>query len=283
MKGMGSCLEAFAACATAIMDGELIELVSETDKEFHFQNWFRDRLTAAGLNYHDSGRNSYPDFALVQDPVGFEVKGLAWPGRWKNYDCNSQVPTGQHNGMDVFYVFGRYPARQKRKKGEPAPDTAKKYPVIDLVICHGDFMNATRDYKHKNRSVTGFGSYGDIMIRDRKMYVAPTPYALLNNVDGLRTLILPAGLTVDKRFQVVGHLERVEADELVVGYEFDLTTNEIQAEKAANPSAGRAHKFTAYRLATDSKRAVSMADPDAIASAVEEAKDLDEDEDECHC
>ena len=44
--------------------------------------------------------------------------------------------------------------------------------MLDLVVCHGDFLNADHDYVHKNKSVKGFGSYGDIMIRDRKMYVA---------------------------------------------------------------------------------------------------------------
>ena len=32
--------EVFAACANAIMQGVLINRVSRTDKEFHFQNWF---------------------------------------------------------------------------------------------------------------------------------------------------------------------------------------------------------------------------------------------------
>jgi len=43
-------------------------------------------------------------------------------------------------------VFGRYPAE---------PD-GNSYPVFDLVICHGDFLNADHDYIHKNRSVKGF-------------------------------------------------------------------------------------------------------------------------------
>ena len=48
--------------------------------------------------------------------------------------------------------------------------------MLDLVVCRGDFLNADHTYVHKNKSVKGFGSYGDIMIRDRKMYVAPTPF-----------------------------------------------------------------------------------------------------------
>jgi hypothetical protein len=40
---------------------------------------------------------------------------------------------------------------------------------VDLVLCRGDFLNADHNYVHKNKSIRGFGSYGDIMIRDRKM------------------------------------------------------------------------------------------------------------------
>jgi hypothetical protein len=77
----------------------------------------------------------------------------------------------------VEYAFGRYPA-------DPDGDT---YPVLDLVICHGDFLNADHEYVHKNRSIKGFGSYGDIMIRDRKMYVAPTPFGLVTGVAHTQT------------------------------------------------------------------------------------------------
>jgi hypothetical protein len=50
-----------------------------------------------------------------------------------------------------------------------------RYPVLDLMLCHGSFLNADISYEHKNKSFRGFGSYGDILVRDRKMYVAPTP------------------------------------------------------------------------------------------------------------
>lgn len=159
----------FKLCAQAIRDGKLIEREGKKDKEFHFQNWFEDRLKASKLNYDSPGRNSYPDFRLVRSTEGYELKGLAYPGREANYDCNSQVPRGEHNGRQVFYVFGRYPKE---------PD-GNRYPVLDLVLCHGSFLNADNTYIHKNKSFRGFGSYGDILIRDRKMYVAPTPFPWL--------------------------------------------------------------------------------------------------------
>lgn len=46
-------------------------------------------------------------FGLVEKPEGYEIKGLAYPGREKDYDANSNVPTGFHNGRTIFYIFGR--------------------------------------------------------------------------------------------------------------------------------------------------------------------------------
>ncbi|MCP5340113.1 MAG: hypothetical protein H7A16_08055, partial [Sinobacteraceae bacterium] len=169
-----TCFDVFEQCVLAVNAGELIESVSAKDKEFHFQNWFEQRLKKLAMHYEGSGRNTYPDFRLVEYTEGYEVKGLAWPGRERDYDSNSQVPTGHHNGRQIFYVFGRYPADlaeyPERENGR------RQYPVVDLVLCHGDFLNADHNYVHKNKNVKGFGTYGDIMIRDRKMYVAPTPF-----------------------------------------------------------------------------------------------------------
>jgi len=252
-----TCFDIFAKCSEAIHDGELIESVSAKDKEFHFQNWFEKRLGDLSLNFEGSGRNTYPDFSLVKFTEGYEIKGLAWPGRERDYDSNSQVPTGQHNARQVFYVFGRYPADLTIYP--EAENGRKQYPVVDLVICHGDFLNADHNYVHKNKNVKGFGTYGDIMIRDRKMYVAPTPFALTEGTTGLTTLIVPEGFEEDDRFQVVGRLTRIEDESLVVGYTFDLRTNELKAEKVSNPSAGTEHRFIAYRLKTQATKPVTMA------------------------
>lgn len=153
-------------------------------------------------------------------------------------------------------MFGRYPADLS-----PYPTQSEGrrfYPVIDLVICHGDFLNAEREYLHKNKNIKGFGSYGDLMIRDRKMYVAPTPFALTDGTTGLMTLILPESMEVDDRFQQVGQLVRIETEELVVGYKFDLRTNELNAEKIPNLKVGTSHRFRAFRLISQTSRSVSM-------------------------
>ena len=191
------------------------------------------------MNFEQGGRNSYPDFRLVQFTEGYELKGLAYPGRDATFDSNSQVPTGLHNGRSIYYVFGRYPKH-------PDGDT---YPVLDLVIAHGDFLNASHEYVHKNKSVKGFGTYGDLMIRDRKMYVVPTPFRIADgsgasaHADSPGRAHAPGDDLID-----VGELVRREADHLVVAYTFDLRTNELGVERVPNPHAGREHRFHAWRI-----------------------------------
>ncbi len=233
----------FSRCVDAIVGGELIKRESRRDKEFHFQDWFAGRLGETGLHFEQAGRNRYPDFSLVEYTEGYEIKGLAYGsgGRTTTYDANSQVPKGYHNGRTVFYVFGRYPKDAEEDE----------YPVLDLVVCHGSFLNADIDYVHKNKSVKGFGSYGDIAIRDRKMYVVPTPFAIASGLNAMRTLILPREYEAPEELTKVGDLVRKEADRLVVAYKFDLTTNEIEGSTVENPNAGREHCFVAYRLASD--------------------------------
>ena len=221
--------------------GTLIKREGRQDKEFDFQNWLKSRLDDIDENYDEPGRNIYPDFRLVRHAEGYEVKGLAYPGRNADYDSNSQVPCGEHNGRQIFYVFGRYPAR---------PD-GDSNPVLDLVICHGSFLNADSSYVHQNKSFRGFGSYGDILVRDRKMYVAPTPFALVEGTAHRRTLILPAEMPVDSDLVEIDHLNRREVDHLVVAYNFDLRTNELTTGLVPNPTAGTEHAFRAYRLAGD--------------------------------
>ena len=80
---------------------------------------------------------------MVESSDGFELKGLAYPGRDASFDSNSQMPTGSRNARTIYYVFGRYP---KKPDGD-------SYPVVDLVVCHGDFLNANRQYVHASQIV----------------------------------------------------------------------------------------------------------------------------------
>lgn len=244
------CVDIFEACCNAIASRALIRRTSSRDKEFHFQDWFRERLAGLALHFEEGGRISYPDFRLVHRAEGYEIKGLAYPDREASYDANSQLPSGHHNGRTMYYVFGRYPAQV----------IEDEFPVVDLVVFHGDLLNAHHNYVHRNRSFRSFGSYGDIMVRDRKMYVAPTPFALVKGLVGEQTLILPEGASVDERLETVGDLSRFEAGELVVGYHFDLTSNVLTPTTAPNPTSGKEHRFTAYRLKGRGGATVTMND-----------------------
>lgn len=88
---MTKAADVFIRCLDAIEAGALIERESRKDKEFHFQNWFRERLAETGLHFEQGGRNSYPDFRLVRFSEGYEVKGLAYPGRLEP-QCRSGAP-----------------------------------------------------------------------------------------------------------------------------------------------------------------------------------------------
>lgn len=246
---MSSVIEkVFLEWVRAIETSQLITRVSSTDKEYSFQNWFSVRLSALGLNFDEPSRNAYPDFRLVDSPIGFEIKGLGFPGREANYDCNSQVPSGRHNGREIYYVFGRYPAQSKDKS----------YPVYDLVMCHGDFLNADHNYIHKNKNLKGFGSYGDMMIRDRKMYVAPTPYALTVGTERQITLIAPEDFDGSKSLISAGGLVRVESERLIRGYSFDMTSHEIEPSYLPNPSAGKKHPFKVFRSSNSNGPEVTL-------------------------
>jgi hypothetical protein len=258
-----SVLDVFAKCNEAVVQGVPIERASRSDKEFHFQNWFVRALKALNLNYDPPKRNTYPDFRLVASTVGFELKGLEFPGRWASFDCNSQVCTGFHNGRSIYYVFGRYPKSKENT-----------YTVHDFVICHGNFLNARHDYIHENKSFRGFGSYGDILVRDRKMYVAPTPFALLDGIDRQVTLILLADERVDGRFRLVGEVERVETQKVVTEYTFDLKTNELTIASEDNPTAGTVHKFRAYRLKGAPQTKVKMK-PEPVLPTNEDADEAE--------
>jgi len=130
--------------------------------------------------------------------------------------------------------------------------------VLDLVLCHGSFLNADNDYVHMNKSFRGFGTYGDILLRDRKMYVCPTPFALTEGTAHRRTLILPDDYQVERGLVEVGTLRRREVDQMVVSYSFDLRTNKLATKQVPNPNAGKEHVFNAYRVEGDPADPVSL-------------------------
>jgi len=227
----------FESCERAIVAGVPTNRPRD-DKEYHFQRWVADRIHEVGLTAPEPGRNTYPDFQLDGVPEAYEVKGITEDGRERDFDCNSALPSGEHGGREVHYVFGRY------EKG--ATETPQ---VRDLALVHGSLLNAGGGYQADNTSMRVLGSYGDVLLRDRKMYVAFTPYHLLTDLQGRRTLVLPADWEVPEGFVQVGAFERVEHDKVLVGYEADLIANELRPKFEDNPNAGRVHPFRAWRTA----------------------------------
>jgi hypothetical protein len=90
------------------------------------------------------------------------------------------------------------------------------------------------------------------------MYVAPTPFGLLEGIDRQVTLILPADEKVDARFRLVGKIERIEARKVVAKYTFDLHTNDLSTSEGDNPTAGTVHRFRVYRLKSSPRSEVTM-------------------------
>jgi hypothetical protein len=125
------------------------------------------------------------------------------------------------------------------------------------VICHGDFLNADREPHRRNKSVKGFGSYGDILIRARRMYVVPTPFHLADGLAHRQTLILPSEASAPGLVKV-GDLCRRECDRLVVGYAYDRPTDDLSPKLIENPTAGQEHHFSAWRVKGAPKDQVCM-------------------------
>ncbi len=231
-------LKIFLSLAHGFHNSVPIVRASQQDKEYHFQNWVERRISAAGLQFQKLGRHGYPDFVLSEHPSGYEVKGLAVPGRIADFDCNSQLPLALQDGRAVYYIFGRYPN-----------STSLEFPVHDLVLCSASLLNAETVNTNTNQSFRGAGSYGDILIRDRRMYVSPTPYALMPETVGHATLVLEGDSThVPAQLRNVGQFQRTESAEIVTGYSFDFATNELTSQRAPNASAGTNHLFNLYRV-----------------------------------
>ncbi|HEY5209808.1 MAG TPA: hypothetical protein VIJ42_10220 [Stellaceae bacterium] len=107
MPALNSTIADFFRLVIKARDGNVfIHRESRQDKEFHFQNWVKARLTELDMPFDQGGRNSYPDFTMVPITEGYEVKGLAYPGRDMSFDSNSQVPTGYQRRTRFVRQFG---------------------------------------------------------------------------------------------------------------------------------------------------------------------------------
>lgn len=78
----------------------------------------------------------------------------------------------------------------------PGNPDGNEYPVPDPVKCYGSFPDADNPCEYGSRSFRDSGSHGDIPLRDRKMYGAPTPFALAEGTAHHRTPVMPADTVV---------------------------------------------------------------------------------------
>jgi len=51
---------------------QFIRRESRQDKEFHFQNWVKQRLVELEVPFEQGGHNSYPDFGIVPVTEGYD-------------------------------------------------------------------------------------------------------------------------------------------------------------------------------------------------------------------
>lgn len=134
-----------------------------------FSNWFEDGLKRYRII--KLGENAHPD--LIVDGLGLELKSLKTKGK---IQFNSTIPCGgfrhgEHAG-ECYYAVARY--TKERNYGY----------LQDFTICDGDFFNHDREmaFSHVNEQETGFGDYGDGVLRHRKMYSFPSPIRVVPGI-----------------------------------------------------------------------------------------------------
>lgn len=139
------------------------------DNQELFSDWFDDGLESYTIQR--LGANAHPD--IILDGVGFELKSLKTNGQ---IQFNSTIPCGGFKHGDItgecFYAIARY-------------TTERNYGYLeDFTICDGDFLNHNRDvaFQHQNTQETGFGDYGDGVLRHRKMYSFPSPIRTVSGI-----------------------------------------------------------------------------------------------------
>ena len=236
-------VDILVAAAEAIRAGRPMRPRSSNDKEYFPQDWFVDRLRSLSLAYEQGGRNSYPDFWV--GPEGYEIKSLSFatgkPAR-RDFDSNSTVPSGMKDGKNIFMVFFLYTG-----------SGAEPRPVHSLVIAHIDLVNADHAIagKHVNAGISGFGSYGDGHIRNRKMYRFPHPFTLVPSCVGRCRLITPQAWKLsDPRIRLAETVDRRVANAQVRSYTIDLQDQaHPDISVSPYPDGGQVNRFDVWEPA----------------------------------
>lgn len=233
----------FAKCAE--MAEVPMQPRSAADKEFFAQDWIQGRLDELGYSYIISGRNTYPDFWIGEgsNRFGLEVKSLSFSGgrpARKDFDTNSTIPGGEKEGSPVYIASFLYTGTGLNPR-----------PIHSFCMVHGDLLNAERDFVHENKAIHGFGSFGDAFIRDRKMYVFPTPFTLIPSLLGQVRLVVPSGTELASTTPTIAKVEdvtRTWVRERVIGYRMDLVSNTATPEMETSLHAGDELEFEVWAV-----------------------------------
>ncbi|KZE50080.1 hypothetical protein AV540_14140 [Brevibacillus parabrevis] len=167
-KGLKIAVEVFEKKCQKLVRHRRPNIYLKSNAEL-FSDWFEDGLDEYSIQ--KLGANAHPD--LIINGVGFELKSLRANGQ---IQFNSTIPCGGFRHGEVagecYYAVARY-------------TTERNYGYLeDFTICDGDFFNHNREraFAHHNEQETGFGDYGDGVVRHRKMYSFPSP---LRTVQGI--------------------------------------------------------------------------------------------------
>lgn len=192
-------LDLFDALADAHARQNGIDARSSSDKEFAAQDWAVANAARAGLDVTELGRHAPVDLHVgAPARIGVQVKGLTLArGRVRDtLDYSSTFPSPHHDDIPTVLAYLQLHPRL-RPGGTVRTHTVC---VADMALVQGD------DITTQNRSVAGAGSYGDVNVRCRLMYIGAQPVALAArhgiDIDGIPSLILEQGdLTVGAAFE----------------------------------------------------------------------------------
>ena len=188
-RQLTTALTLFAAVSAAHADRVDASGRSVADKEFPAEDWLAGAAERGGLAVAKQGRHAPVDFIVSDDgaSVAVQAKGLTRRGAAAvrtTLDYNSTLPTPQYQGMPELLLYA--------EMGSGSDGCVVETTVLaDMGLVQQDCGVA------ESEPVKGAGSYGDMTMRLRLMYVGAQPAALLGeqglDVSGRSVLVLRSG------------------------------------------------------------------------------------------
>lgn len=230
---------------------------SGDDKEFAAEDWVVHAARAAGLEPVPQGRHAPVDFTVetVVGPAGddlpggggggptasvpvqlaLQAKGLTSTAGSRvrsDLDYNGTLPQPRHDGTAVLLVYTELDRVDGIRR-------AQSVVVADMALVQQDPHDA------RSSSVKGYGSFGDVAVRMRLMYVGAQPVALAAqqglDVAGCATLMLSHGALTEQaasehRLVRAGILRRTYSTRRLASVNFPLDGSDPQPVWEAAPA-----------------------------------------------